>query len=224
MKRGFEDCSELKETCGSQFLQYLAKTALASQVALNEKKLAIYKKYLPLDGRCAGCNMPDGSARFSTLTCVCGQLLKCGHEFCQGRELAHQCATCQRYGDDWCNEVEEVMVCSRCDTAICSEKCKTNCVWCLTVCQPCAGPTELYVDVLDHQYDDWRQYLHPVCALHKAMLVTGEEIIASCKQCCDSENDPQRCSVSDCCAFYCPHDDTDNVYCKKHATVESRAL
>lgn len=221
MKGGFD---ELKAACGSQFLQYLAKTALASRMALNEQKLAILNDAIPMNGKCAGCNMPclplgDLRRKQCNLTKTCEQVVECERKFCQGKPDFHTCSSCGRKG--WCQWVTkstfEVLICRLCQKAICGNmECVSNCCLCIasSVCKSCSGAITNYT-TLSGSFEHAEVWL---CALHRDVFIKDEAIILACKECYNSLQSPPLCDHLGCSRYFCPHGTTNQTqYCPEHA-------
>lgn len=212
MKEGFDNCSELKETCGSQFLQYLAKTALVSRLALNEQKLAICNQSFPMSDKCAGCHMPAKSTgAFEECRYGCGQTVKCDWKFCKGSEDVHSCATC---GAVICRENSFIRYCRKCNKGLCRNRsCFSFCQCCSPICLSCSDATTVYIIPLGGLLGVEKL----LCNLHKEIMDQDATFILSCKQCAPYKSDLKRCRDSRCWRFICPHKGPHKLYCQEHA-------
>lgn len=101
----FDSCVELKTSLGSQFLQYLAKVALSSRLAILEEKVRICQDQFNKEEMCTGCMLPwktsdqsqVGTMADDFLRCdYCDQVLKCWRSNCEGHIHAHDCHVCQK--------------------------------------------------------------------------------------------------------------------------------
>lgn len=212
MKRGFEDCSELKETCGSQFLQYLAKTALASRLALNEQKLAIYDQCFPMSDKCVGCNMPAKSTgAFEECQYGCGQTVKCDWKFCKGRADIHLCATC---GKIICGKGSFIRYCRKCNKGLCQTRnCFSACFYCTPICKTCTDTTTIYIIQVGGMHGIER----PLCDNHKLVMEQDTAFILSCELCAPYKSNMRSCGDFRCWRFICPHKGPSKIYCQEHA-------
>lgn len=200
MKRGFDSHEDAKNMCGTQFFQYLAKTALASGVATNEQKLSILKDITPPHKSCAGCKMPVTTS-FRHLQCECGQVIECSWDFCPGRSNAHICPTCEDEG--WCsrNHSSWTKTCFKCERGVCSRTCMTKCVFCLSdeICKPCAGPL---TDVVDKRTGTTFQTCKTCEIKHEESF---QKLVESCRDCQQRPHEIGSCVENGCNMFVCPH-------------------
>lgn len=221
MKRGFDKCTELKKECGSQFLQYLAKTALASGLATKQLKLDIFEydtEYQTGKSSCAGCGIPTSLISKVEEYCRhgCGVSVHCDWKFCKPNHDAHVCVTC---GDTtWCCRADEGNInrCFKCKRFICGKQecysdCK-DCSKCFIICKSCAGPTTTYTTIIGTDQSKTGQY----CNLHKQNLIQDEQIILQCKECSQTvQTLTYYCRDYRCCRIICPHQGSH--YCSEHA-------
>lgn len=198
----FDSCEDFKRACGSQFLQYIAKTALASGLALNQKKLRIHQATFEIHEKCAGCEMHLDFCGDGKQTCIygCGQVVGCDWNFCQAKEDLHTCATCGKTG--WCQTMtlELIDFCRKCKGAICGmDACHSGCDECANdYCKKCAG------EVFEVQ----RSVL---CNYHK-------EAPVECDRCfSEGRRDWKMCKDFRCARIKCAHTSTHIDYCQEHA-------
>lgn len=217
-KRGFDKCEELKRECGSQFLQYLGKLALASGLAENELKVKIFKDELLMHKKCAGCEMPSGSGRILEY-CKggCRQVVKCDWNFCQGNEDVHACANCGKKG--WCLQVGQVYYCKQCNGVICPDpNCHSECCECDDeYCKKCAGETMPYKRRVEKS-DDGEDIIEPLCSLHKQEAEQADENMLTCEKCVKEGKEGRASNVCldfRCNLRICLHN--GDRYCSKHA-------
>lgn len=221
MKRGFDKCTELKKECGAQFLQYLAKTALASGLANNQLKLDIHEYNIDTKiagSLCAGCGISEALISKVVEYCQygCGTSIHCDWKFCKPNTDAHVCVTC---GDTtWCRIAVQGHInrCFNCKRSICEkQECYSNCQDCrfhFTICKSCAGPTTTYTTIIGSSQFKGGQY----CNLHKQNLIQDERIILQCKECSQKvQTLTYNCPDYRCCRIICPHQ--GSLYCSEHA-------
>lgn len=204
----FDSCEEFKKACGSQFRQYIAKTALASRVALNEQKIRIHQVSKSMVKKCAGCEIPVDSCR-GTQFCKhgCRQMTECDWKFCQSREDVHICVSCGKTG--WCREqtIDLIDFCRKCKGAICGyDACYSGCEECGNdYCKKCAG--EAYQV---ERSETGREFVVLLCNYHKERAV--------CKICIsEGKKDWRMCKDIRCSSMKCSHTSTHIDYCQEHA-------
>jgi hypothetical protein len=209
MKRGssekFDSCEEFKKACGSQFRQYIAKTALASGVALNEQKISILQTSFREDQKCAGCEIPIDSCR-GTKYCKygCKQVVGCDWNFCRTREDVHTCVSCGKSG--WCRRADLYLIefCRKCKGAICGyDECYSGCKECGNdYCKKCAGEVTEMGFVAG--------FVVLLCNYHKERT--------ECKICIsEGKKDWGICKDIRCIRIKCSHTSTHTDYCQEHA-------
>lgn len=210
MKRGspekkFDSCEDFKRVCGSQFFQHIAKTALASGLAFNEKKIRIHEAAFEIHEKCAGCQMHlDFCGGKQTCIHGCGQVIGCDWNFCQAREDVHACANCGKTG--WCRgpTLDLIDFCRKCKGAICGmDACYSGCEECGNdYCKKCAG------EVFEVQR---MEIVVALCNYHKE--TTGE-----CDRCfSEGKKDWGICRDIRCRRMKCAHTSTHVNYCQEHA-------
>jgi hypothetical protein len=204
----FDSCEEFKKACGSQFRQYIAKTALASGVALNEQKISILQTSFREDQKCAGCEIPVDSCR-GVQYCKygCKQVVGCDWNFCRGGEDIHACANCGKTG--WCRNIDLdwIRYCNRCKKGICLDKsCLSECLDCGDDCKKCTG--EMFEI---KKTDNGREFVILFCSYHK-------EVSKECQKCISEERlDYNICKDIRCQRMKCAHTSTHTDYCQEHA-------
>lgn len=221
MKRGFDKCTELKKECGSQFLQYLAKTALASGLATKQLKLDIYAYDLQYEKEgttCAGCNTPSGEISKVEEYCKygCGTSIHCDWKFCKPNFNTHECVVCK--ASEWCLRAADGHInrCFKCKGFICGKgECYSDCKDCgkgFIICRSCAGPITIYIPIIGSDQSKMGKY----CNLHKQNLIQDEQIILQCKECSQTfQTLTCYCRDYRCCRIICPHQ--GSLYCSEHA-------
>jgi hypothetical protein len=208
MKRGspekkFDSCEDFKRACGSQCFQYIAKTALASGLAFNEKKIRIHQATFEIHEKCAGCEMHlDFCGGKQTCIHGCGQVVGCDWNFCQAKEDLHTCATCGKTG--WCtySDIDSIAYCKKCKKAICGN------IMCFSICEEC--PNDMCDKCSTGQIVEVGGRL--LCDQHK------ETTVRSCVKCfSEGRRDWKMCKDFRCALIKCAHTSTHIDYCQEHA-------
>jgi hypothetical protein len=199
----FDLCEDFKKACGSQFRQYIAKTALASRVALNEQKIQIHQESNSMDKKCAGCEIPIESCKVVQYCKYgCKQVVECDWNFCQGWEDVHACANCGK--TDWCKraDLDLIIFCKKCKGAVCDEdSCISSCDECNNgYCKKCARETS-----------NGREFIILLCSYHKDAAKKCEKCIS------EGRLDFKICKDFRCNRMKCAHTSTHIDYCQEHA-------
>lgn len=206
----FDSCEDFKKACGSQFRQYIAKTALASGVALNEQKLRIYRESFRVDQKCAGCEIPvESCSQKQDCKHGCKQVVGCDWIFCRAREDVHTCVSCGKTG--WCQRTDLDLIdfCRKCKGAICGyDECYSGCEECGNdYCKKCAGETYQV-----ERTETGREFIVLLCNYHK-------ETLRECKKCIsEGRQDWRICKDIRCIRVKCSHTSTHTYYCQEHAS------
>lgn len=203
-KRRFSDCAEMKATVGSQFLQYLGKVIIGSELNMLRQKLALHEASHEYRHLCGGCRVPVDDHEDILQSCPsCMLTVRCRQPFCT-TSASHECASC---GKPACLGLGNLdPACNKCGVIVCNQCC-SDCESCVHACRSCSPTTK--EPARKWASPNWQTMQNFYCPEHMVERNEYRRVFEICQACCEDWLDYRLPGVGSCKADNC-----DNYACK----------